>query len=340
MSHETVAEIASPCPLCAAPRALRIEQFDRDGDALDVVVCRGCAVVRNHPMPDARELAAFYATRYRHEYKRTERPRLRHAVRQYRPAAEHLRSLWPLYAEAGSVLDVGCGSGEVLHLLALLGHDVEGIEPGAGYARHCREALDLRVQTAGMDEAEIGRRFGLIRCFHVLEHLPDPVAALRRMAAWLEPQGRLLVEVPDFTAYCHHKRPGGIFHAGHLYNFTAGSFERLLAAAGLAIDRRLAATTAVLRPAAGPPPEASDDQAIGQEVEAILRLYRRHRSGQAQHHRRPQRAWAKFRSRLAEQWACLQAGSIAQLAEREAARLAAEFGRFNPVAQPSTPAPA
>lgn len=340
MSHQSVPEIASPCPLCAAPRALRIEQFDRDGGALDVVVCRGCAVVRNHPMPDARELAAFYAMRYRREYKRTEHPRLRHAVRQYRPAAEHLRSLWSLYAEAGSVLDVGCGSGEVLHLLDLLDHDVEGIEPGAGYARHCRETLGLRVQAAGMDDAEVGRRFGLIRCFHVLEHLPHPVAALRRMSTWLEPQGRLLVEVPDFTVYCHHKRPGGIFHAGHLYNFTAGSFEQLVADAGLAIERRLATTTAVLRPVTDPLSEAGSDRAIAQEVEAILRLYRRHCSGEAQHHHRPQRAFAKFRSRLAEQWACLQAGSITQIAEREAARLAAEFGHFNRAPRPSIHAPA
>ncbi len=46
--------------------------------------------------------------------------------------------------------------------------------------------------------AQIGeRKFALIICFDVLEHLEDPVAILRRMRGLLAPSGRIFITVPN-----------------------------------------------------------------------------------------------------------------------------------------------
>jgi len=39
--------------------------------------------------------------------------------------------------------------------------------------------------------------FDVVTAFHVLEHVPDPIAVVRRMLDWLAPGGRLIIEVPN-----------------------------------------------------------------------------------------------------------------------------------------------
>jgi len=47
------------------------------------------------------------------------------------------------------------------------------------------------------EEFEPGRRFETIVMGHVLEHVEDPVAVLRRAVDWIEPDGRLFAAVPN-----------------------------------------------------------------------------------------------------------------------------------------------
>jgi SAM-dependent methyltransferase len=95
------------------------------------------------------------------------------------------------------ILDVGCGDGLFFEKLSRFGA-VSGIEtdpaavtPGSRWAG--------RIHIGPFDESFAPEvRFDLILLLDVLEHLPDPVAALRRALALLRPGGRLLVTVPAF----------------------------------------------------------------------------------------------------------------------------------------------
>ena len=102
-------------------------------------------------------------------------------------------------------LDVGCGPGEVMRLMAErvgAGGRVTGLDNDG---RAGREAVEvLRATVAGLFEfiqagAETtgepaGGPFDLVYPRLLLFHLRDPVAMLRRMYAWTRPGGVLLVQ--------------------------------------------------------------------------------------------------------------------------------------------------
>lgn len=98
-------------------------------------------------------------------------------------------------AGAGPILDVGAGDALFLPLLARYG-EPEGIEPEPEAVRDVtRERWTLHLRP--FDETfDPGKRYGLITLFDVLEHLDDPLAALRHVRSLLRPGGLVVLTVP------------------------------------------------------------------------------------------------------------------------------------------------
>jgi 2-polyprenyl-3-methyl-5-hydroxy-6-metoxy-1,4-benzoquinol methylase len=221
------------CVLCGAHCATLIAERDRDGSALRTLLCEGCGLLRCDPMPDAATLDGYYREHYRLDYKRQDAPSRRHILRAGLVAIDRLQRLPALPPAARRALDVGAGGGEFAYLLARRsGLEVTGIEPNAGYAGHARRELGIDVEVSTVyDSAPQNAPFDLVTLFHVLEHLRDPVAALRRIASWMAPGGALVVEVPNIEATC--QSPSNLFHRAHLYNFNPATLHWVGRRAGL-----------------------------------------------------------------------------------------------------------
>jgi len=102
------------------------------------------------------------------------------------------------------VLDLGCGRGEFLELLAAHGLHARGVDLNDVAVTHARRKK-LRVKTADLfDELRATKHATLaaISAFHVVEHLPfDQVLRLLRLAyAKLRPDGLLLLEMPNILS--------------------------------------------------------------------------------------------------------------------------------------------
>ncbi len=98
------------------------------------------------------------------------------------------------------VLDYGCGSGEYLLRLHPLGHDLAGAEYDPQLIGSMAGRGIAIADVATLEESHWQSEFDHITLAHVLEHVPDPAALLRRLHGWLKPGGTLYLEVPNADA--------------------------------------------------------------------------------------------------------------------------------------------
>lgn len=98
------------------------------------------------------------------------------------------------------VLDIGCWDGSLLGGLPTDWRRV-GVEPNPQAAETARgrglEVVDAPMETATLPTGG----FDLVLMMDVLEHLSEPVAALRKAAGWLAPGGRLFAVTGNGTGF-------------------------------------------------------------------------------------------------------------------------------------------
>jgi SAM-dependent methyltransferase len=97
------------------------------------------------------------------------------------------------------IVEVGCSEGFLLHNLKELGYEhIIGIEPGPQSKK--AESLGITVIKEYLSESTLsGRKVDVFILIHVFEHLPHPFNLLEMMRDQLTPNGKIIIEVPDFT---------------------------------------------------------------------------------------------------------------------------------------------
>ena len=186
-------------------------------ETFDYVECLACGCVQIAVIPD--DLSRFYPDDYfsfrshrgldRNVVRRLIDPRRARSVFGARnwigAVAEKIsRPLdymrWVQRAGLGlnaRVLDVGCGGGKTLLNMALGGFPTpQGVDPFI--AQTLRYRCGVTVHKQSLEDFAAGRdgAFDFVMFHHSLEHLVDPLAALKIAERLLSPRGRILVAVP------------------------------------------------------------------------------------------------------------------------------------------------
>lgn len=99
-----------------------------------------------------------------------------------------------------SCLELGCADGAMTERLVEDFDRVVAVDGAEEYCSSVRDRIDadgLSVDCALFEEYDLDREFDTVVMAHVLEHLADPVAVLRRVREWVADDGRLVVVVPN-----------------------------------------------------------------------------------------------------------------------------------------------
>lgn len=118
-------------------------------------------------------------------------------LKVYLPFIKPLKDIYP----DASAVDLGCGRGEWLELLAENGFSAQGVDLDDGMLAACRE-LGLRVQTGeavAFLKSLPDQSQAVISGFHLAEHIPfdDLQALVEESLRVLRPAGVLILETPN-----------------------------------------------------------------------------------------------------------------------------------------------
>lgn len=147
-----------------------------------------------------------------------------------KPWLDRFTSLLP---DGGSILDIGCGSGEpIAGYFITNGYDVTGIDASLPLIELCRSRFPENLwAVADMRELALGRRFDGLIAWHSFFHLkPEDQRLMFGIFRQHANDGAALM----FTAGPGHGEAIGTFHGKPLYHASLAreDYERLLAANG------------------------------------------------------------------------------------------------------------
>ena len=132
---------------------------------------------------------------------------------RWRTAENSAAYLLPYLQPGMRVLDVGCGPGTITLDLArrVAPGSVVGIDPADDVVEAAaRDATDQGVENVRFATGDIyaldvdgpfDRAFDLVHAHQVLQHVPDPVRALRAMRAACVPEGLVAARDSDYHAF-------------------------------------------------------------------------------------------------------------------------------------------
>lgn len=234
-----------PCPLgCPRGDAPVLTGRDRIHDLpgeFAIVKCRTCGLMRTNPRPTPDTIGMYYPSEYG--------PYQDSGPSVADPSSGFKKWLIKLLGlEAniiprgppGRMLEIGCASGAYMEKMRGEGWLVEGIEFSDAAAQRARNK-GFTVQVATVESAAAPAQLvDVVAAWMVLEHLHDPVRALRQLRAWVRPDGFLIASVPDAGSLelaVFRARWYALQLPAHLYHYSRRSLAAVLSRAGWEVVR-------------------------------------------------------------------------------------------------------
>jgi 2-polyprenyl-3-methyl-5-hydroxy-6-metoxy-1,4-benzoquinol methylase len=131
--------------------------------------------------------AAFSSATLRGQFRRMARRR----VRQIRE-----------FLDSGRLLEIGPGAGDVLIAAREAGYQIEAVEHSPALVEEIRARCDVVCRTGAFEELAIEpASFDAFLNFHVIEHVVDPIAHLRKAAEVVRPGGFAFIATPNAASW-------------------------------------------------------------------------------------------------------------------------------------------
>lgn len=220
------------CGLCERPlNTITRNEMDRYGFVVGVERCDCGLVFLNPRMTDAAYMDFYRSGAYRRLVSAFHGRNINAKTIQPEQRKYGFRLAWMLEPwkpkDATTLLDVGGSTGVVAGVVGLalsLKATVLDPSPAELAEAHASERIRGLIETADLGF----RTWDVVTLCQTVDHLLDPLAALRRIRAHLAPHGVLWIDAVDYERT-------GTLKVDHLYNFTARTFRALTERAGFRV---------------------------------------------------------------------------------------------------------
>lgn len=138
------------------------------------------------------------------------------------------------------LLEIGAAYGLFLGAARRRGFTVTGVELSNPAAENARRELDLDVRQGEIEAVDLDGGYDVICAWDTIEHVPDPVSFVRRVAQLLGDNGVVVFSTPYFSsvpARLFKTRWWNLKPAEHIWHFTPETHRLVFAEAGLEISR-------------------------------------------------------------------------------------------------------
>lgn len=191
------------CPICDWAKYKIVYQCHQEtGNVLgriltSFVICDCCGFMYQNPRPRPEFLVKHYseseeASGSVYHDKRVGSYHLEKQKSRREFYLKHLDTI-----TKGSLLEVGCSTGDYLLSLGLTQWNLTGLEPSVKAANEAK-ACGLDIICSSLEDSNLeDESYDVICCFSVLEHLHDINSAIQVITDKLKFNGQLCLEVPD-----------------------------------------------------------------------------------------------------------------------------------------------
>jgi SAM-dependent methyltransferase len=187
---------ATTCPLCGSAET----RFALRDGACELRVCSICELFFVHPYPESARQHGNVRNGHNPEIEILDCERRHQGERLYYD--RHFDSIARECAEARTILDVGCGTGNLLERLRgekIRDRRCTGIELNASAAAYARRTSHCEIVETPFEEFVGGEKFDAITMINVFSHIPSFDALFGTLRRSLNPGGKAILRTAEMS---------------------------------------------------------------------------------------------------------------------------------------------
>lgn len=206
-------------------------------ELFEVFSCAKCDLLFTNPRPDPQEIGKYYASENYISHTDKGNSIINQIYKLARTFTIRQKSkMLTSLTNNKSILDIGCGTGELISHLQKEGWEVCGVEPDDNARKIALSKIDSGVMADISDLPDT--KYAIITLWHVLEHVHNLHKYFQLFVNQLDTNGKLVIAVPNHESYDadHYKNSWAAYDVPrHLYHFNQNAIKSLASQYGFTL---------------------------------------------------------------------------------------------------------